>query len=417
MSLSATPRGDRIHIAILGRTNVGKSSVINALTEQEIAVVSPVRGTTTDPVYKAMELLPLGPIVLVDTAGLDDEGTLGELRKQKTQEAITLTDLALLVIDASEGADSFYMELLTVLRKKDIPVLAVLNKCDSVKDVRQVQAEVEIMLGMEPLLFSAAERRGVSELKEAIIAALPADDARFRIVGDLLTPGDLAVLVMPIDSAAPKGRLILPQQQVLRDTLDSHAVAVVTQEDELGEALASLGRKPRLVITDSQAFKRVAAATPEPIPLTSFSILFARHKGDLPELVRGAAAVRALQDGDRVLIAEACTHHRQKDDIGTVKIPRWLREVTGKSLQLEHAAGTAYPEDLSRYALVVHCGGCMLNRRAMHARIAEAKAAGVPIVNYGVLIAGLHGLLPRAIELFPDALEAWEESQGPIGLI
>lgn len=412
MSMSATPRGERIHIAILGRTNAGKSSVINALTEQEISVVSPVRGTTTDPVYKAMELLPLGPIVLIDTAGLDDEGMLGELRKEKTRELIRRADLALLVIDAVEGADPFYAELLDQLRTRHIPAVVVLNKTDAVENAGEIQAEVEATLGVEAVRFSAVARTGIAELKRAIISALPQDDERFRIIGDLVSPGDLVVLVVPIDSAAPKGRLILPQQQTVRDCLDSNAIAVVTQETELSETLRKLGggAKPKLVVTDSQAFATVAADTPPDIPLTSFSILFARHKGELGELVSGARAIEKLRDGDRVLIAEACTHHRQADDIGTIKIPRWLRQATGKELHLEHATGSSYPEELHRYALIIHCGACMLNRRGMLDRIAEAKAAGVPIVNYGVLIAYMHGVFPRAIELFPDAMQAWAAS-------
>lgn len=410
MSLNSTPRGERIHITVFGRSNVGKSSVVNAITGQEISVVSPIRGTTTDPVYKAMEMLPIGPVVLIDTAGLDDEGMLGELRKQKTRELIDHTDLALLVIDATVGVDLFYEELLAELCERKIPVVGVLNKSDAQEDAVTAQAEAEARLGLDFIPFSATQRTGIKELKQAIIDALPQEDDRFRIVGDLISPGDVVVLVVPIDSAAPKGRLILPQQQTLRDVLDSSAIAVVTQEDQLQDALNRLGAKPHLVITDSQAFCKVAADTPRDVPLTSFSILFARHKGDLNELVRGARAIERLQDGDRVLIAEACTHHRQSDDIGTVKIPHWLREATGKQLQLEHVSGYSFPPDLDRYALVIHCGACMLNRRAMLHRIAETQAAGVPIVNYGVLIAYMHGVFPRAIELFPSAMKAWGES-------
>lgn len=414
MSLNATPRGERTHIAVFGRTNAGKSSVVNAMTGQEIAVVSPVRGTTTDPVYKAMELLPLGPVVLIDTAGLDDEGVLGELRKQKTRELIHRTDLALLVIDAAEGADSFYLDLLTDLKNKKIPVIGVLNKIDTIVDAEMVCAEVKAKLGLECVPFSAMTGCGVPELKKAITAALPHDDDRFRIVGDLVSAGDVVVLVVPIDKAAPKGRLILPQQQTIRDILESDAIAVVTKEHELKATLERLGQNPRLVITDSQAFLKAAADTPKEVPLTSFSILFARHKGDLNELVKGARAIENLRDDDHVLIAEACTHHQQSDDIGTVKIPRWLRQITGKQLHIEHVSGYSYPPDLACYALVVHCGACMLGRRAMLHRIGEAQATGVPIVNYGVLIAYLHGVFPRAIELFPSAMMAWEASvNGP----
>lgn len=413
MSLNATPRGERTHIAVFGRTNVGKSSVVNALTGQETAVVSPVRGTTTDPVYKAMELLPLGPVVMIDTAGLDDEGMLGELRKQKTRELIHRADLALLVIDALAGADDFYRELLGELRQRNIPVVGVLNKVDTLLDAgaeAAALAEAKAQLGLECVAFSSFDGRGVPELKRAIVAAFPHEEERFRLVGDLVAPGDFVVLVVPIDKAAPKGRLILPQQQTIRDLLESDATAVVTKEHELRATLERLGTKPRLVITDSQVFLKVAADTPKDVPLTSFSILFARHKGDLNELVRGARAIDRLKDGDRVLIAEACTHHQQSDDIGTVKIPRWLRQATGKQLQIEHVSGYSYPPDLARYTLIVHCGACMLNRRAMLHRLGEARAAGVPIVNYGVLIAYLHGVFPRAIELFPSAVIAWEEA-------
>lgn len=413
MSLNAMPRGERTHIAVFGRTNVGKSSVVNALTGQEIAVVSPVRGTTTDPVYKAMELLPLGPVVLIDTAGLDDEGTLGELRKQKTRDLIHRTDLGLLVIDAMTGPDDFYRELLAELRQRNIPVVGVLNKVDALLDADAGAALVDTkaQLGLpECVAFSALDGRGIPELKRAIVAALPHEEERFRLVGDLVAPGDLVVLVVPIDKAAPKGRLILPQQQTIRDLLESDAIAVVTKEHELRATLERLGTRPRLVVTDSQVFLKVAADTPRDVPLTSFSILFARHKGDLNELVRGARAIDRLKDGDRVLIAEACTHHQQSDDIGTVKIPRWLRQATGKQLHIEHVSGYSYPPDLARYAMIVHCGACMLNRRAMLHRLGEAQAAGVPIVNYGVLIAYLHGVFPRAIELFPSAMMAWEEA-------
>ncbi|RRJ63062.1 [FeFe] hydrogenase H-cluster maturation GTPase HydF [Paenibacillus oralis] len=414
MSLNATPRGERTHITVLGRTNAGKSSVVNAMTGQDISVVSPVRGTTTDPVYKAMELLPLGPVVLADTAGLDDEGLLGGLRKQKTRELIERTDLALLVIDAAEalltGADGFYPGLLAELKEKNIPAVGVLNKIDTIDEVDTALARVKSHLGLECVPFSATAGAGVAELTKAITGALPHDDDRFRIVGDLLSPGDIVVLVVPIDKAAPKGRLILPQQQTIRDILESDAIAMVTKEHELRVTLERLKGHPRMVITDSQVFLKVAADTPKEVPLTSFSILFARHKGDLGELVKGARAIENLRDGDHVLIAEACTHHRQSDDIGSVKIPRWLRQMTGKQLQIEQFSGYSYPPDLTRYALIVHCGACMLNRRDMLHRLDEARAAGVPIVNYGVLIAYIHGVFPRAIELFPSAMMAWEES-------
>ncbi|MFP4974068.1 [FeFe] hydrogenase H-cluster maturation GTPase HydF [Paenibacillus sp. CN-4] len=415
MSLNHTPRGERMHIAVFGRRNAGKSSVINALGGQETSIVSPVSGTTTDPVYQPMELLPLGPVVLIDTAGLDDSGSLGEQRIRKTNQVLSKTDLALLVIDAVQGVGEFEHNLLQNLSAKKISVILLLNKVDLLEahgdgeEHTVVAAKVEERLHLKPMLFSALRNTGIKELKAAIVRELPRDEDRFRLVGDLLNPGDLAVLVVPIDKAAPKGRLILPQQQTIRDIMECDAVAVVTKEQELGHTLKMLGRKPNVVITDSQAFLKVQADTPKDIPLTSFSILFARYKGDLPQLVRGVRAIGRLQDGDRVLIAEACTHHRQSDDIASVKIPRWLRELTGRQLQIEHAAGSDFPAGLGGYSLIIHCGACMLNRRAMLARLEEAEHAGVPIVNYGVFIAYVQGVFPRAIEMFPSAMLAWEE--------
>ncbi|AHV97318.1 GTP-binding protein engA [Paenibacillus sabinae T27] len=413
--MNGTPRGERLHIAVFGRRNAGKSSVINALGGQETSIVSPVSGTTTDPVYQPMELLPVGPVVLIDTAGLDDVGDLGQQRIHQTMRILNKTDLALLVVDAGNGAGEFEQELLRTISARGIPVVAVLNKIDLLHvqgDETGVGAAVvhaEAVLGCKPVPISAAAGNGIGELKTAITAALPREDDKFRIVGDLLNPGDLAVLVVPIDKAAPKGRLILPQQQTIRDIMECDAVAVVTKEQELGHTLATLGRKPKVVITDSQAFLKVQADTPKDVWLTSFSILFARYKGDLPRLVRGVRALSRLNDGDRVLIAEACTHHRQSDDIATVKIPRWLREITGRRLQIEHAAGSDFPEGLGQYSLIIHCGACILNRKAMLHRIEEASAAGVPIVNYGVFIAYVHGVFPRAIEMFPSAMLAWED--------
>ncbi|GGF68200.1 [FeFe] hydrogenase H-cluster maturation GTPase HydF [Paenibacillus albidus] len=415
MSLNDTPRGERMHIAVFGRRNAGKSSVINALGGQETSIVSPVSGTTTDPVYQPMELLPVGPVVLIDTAGLDDSGNLGEQRIRKTNQVLTKTDLALLVIDALHGVDKFEQNLLRNLSDKKVPVILLLNKIDLLKDHGNgaehtaVAAKVEEQLHLKPIIFSALRNTGVTELKAAMVRELPRDEDRFRLVGDLLHPGDLAVLVVPIDKAAPKGRLILPQQQTIRDIMECDAVAVVTKEQELGHTLKTLGRKPNVVITDSQAFLKVQADTPKDIPLTSFSILFARYKGDLPQLVRGVRAIERLRDGDRVLIAEACTHHRQSDDIASVKIPRWLRELTGRQLQIEHAAGSDFPAGLGLYSLIIHCGACMLNRKAMLQRLEEAEHAGVPIVNYGVFIAYVQGVFPRAIEMFPSAMLAWEE--------
>lgn len=418
MSVNDTPRSSRLHIAIFGRSNAGKSSLINAITKQDAAVVSPVKGTTTDPVYKAMELLPLGPVVFIDTAGLDEAGELGELRKQKTLEVLNKSDMALIVVDAACGVTSFDRQIAETVRSKGIPAIGIMNKIDLIGDKKLSHAEdlaalvnrTEQELGMKVFPVSAVERQGIGDLMKALIAAVPDYDDKFRIIGDLVAPGDLVVLVVPIDKAAPKGRLILPQQQTIRDLLESDAIAVVTKEFELKETLESLGRKPRLVITDSQVFLKAQGDTPKDIPLTSFSILFARHKGNLEELVRGARAIDRLQDGDKVLIAEACTHHQQPDDIGKVKIPRWIRQATGKQLQFDFANGMKFPDNVRDYSLIVHCGGCMMNRRQMLWRVEQAAQAGVPIVNYGVAIAHVQGILERAISPFPLARLAWEES-------
>lgn len=409
MSLNETPQGERVHIALFGRRNVGKSSLINALTGQEVSIVSDVKGTTTDPVYKAMELLPLGPIMIIDTPGLDDEGALGELRVQRTRDVLNKTDVALLVLEADHGLGACDQEILALVRAKGIPLLVVFNKADLLPPSEAALRQAAEAAKVPVHTASSTTKEGVEELKLALAKAVPEEADKFQLVGDLLHPSDLVVLVTPIDKAAPKGRLILPQQQTIRDILEADAIAVVTKEFELRETLASLGRRPRLVVTDSQVFAKVSADVPRDVPLTSFSILFARYKGDLAELVRGAQAVEALKDGDRVLVAEGCTHHRQSDDIGTVKIPRWLRQHTGKQLVFEHTSGMKYPRDLSQYALLIHCGACMLNRREMHYRIHQAKAAGVPIVNYGVLIAHMQGILGRCLEPFsPSALGAAE---------
>lgn len=412
MSLNATPRSNRVHIAFFGRRNAGKSSLINAITKQETAVVSPVKGTTTDPVYRSMELLPIGPVVFIDTAGLDDEGELGELRKKKTLEVLSKTDLALLVIDGVDGLTDFDIAMAAYIKQKKIPVIGVWNKMDLAvsSDAQAAEAGRRLELKMVPV--SASEQKGIAELKKSMAEAVPDDEDKFKIVGDLVSPGDFVVLVTPIDKAAPKGRLILPQQQTIRDILESDAIAVVTKEFELKETLERLGTKPKLVITDSQAFLKVAADTPKDVPLTSFSILFARHKGDLVELVKGARAVERLQDGDKVLIAEACSHHQQSDDIGRVKIPRWLRQTTGKQLEFQFANGFTFPDNLQDYAMIVHCGSCMLNRRSMLYRIEQAVELGIPIVNYGVLIAYVQGIFPRAINMFPLARIAWDENEG-----
>lgn len=416
MSMNHTPRSNRLHIAIFGRSNAGKSSLINAITKQDAAVVSPVKGTTTDPVYKAMELLPLGPVVFIDTAGLDETGELGELRKQKTLDVLNKADLALIVLEAPCGVLPLERQIAETVSSKGIPALGVLNKIDLMAGNDSSEPEVlaalvsktEQELGMKVMPVSALKQQGIPKLMKAISAAIPEDDDKFRVIGDLVSPGDLVVLVVPVDQAAPKGRLILPQQQTIRDLLESDAIAVVTKEFELKQTLESLGKKPRLVVTDSQVFLKAAADTPRDIPLTSFSILFARQKGKLEEMVRGALAIDRLQHGDKVLIAEACTHHNQADDIGTVKIPRWLRQATGKQLQFEFASGMNFPDALGDYALIVHCGGCMLNRRQMLWRMEQALSAGVPIVNYGIAIAYVQGILERAISPFPLARMAWE---------
>lgn len=408
-NLNETPRANRLHIALFGKRNAGKSSIINALTGQEIALVSEVKGTTTDPVYKAMEILPIGPVVLIDTAGLDDEGELGELRKKKAMEVLTKTDVAILVIDAEIGVTDFDKDILSKIRGRNIPVIGALNKTDTNNINADTLSEMQNQLDLKLIPVSAISNKGIDLIKNELIKIVPEDEDKFKIVGDLISPGDFVVLVTPIDKAAPKGRLILPQQQVIRDILESDAIAVVTKEYELKETLANLGKKPRMVITDSQVFLKVAADTPKDIPLTSFSILFARNKGNLTELVKGAKAIKNLKDGDKILIAEGCTHHRQSDDIGKVKIPRWLRQITGKKLEFDFAAGVSFTENIKNYALIVHCGGCMLNRKAMLYRIEQAQNAEVPIVNYGVLISYVQGIFDRALEVFPLAKLTWEE--------
>lgn len=410
-SINSTPVSSRLHIAIFGRRNAGKSSLINALTNQPIALVSDVAGTTTDPVSKTMELLPLGPVVIIDTAGLDDIGPLGEMRIKRTYEVLNRTDLAVLVVDAQVGLTDFELDILKRIREKKIPVVGVINKVDLAEITSNQRREWEKRLQLKLSVVSAATGEGIEELKMAIIRTAPYDDQEMFLVGDLIQPGDFAVLVVPIDKAAPKGRLILPQQQVIRDILDHDAIAVVTKEYELRETLEKLGKKPAIVITDSQAFLKVAADTPPDIPLTSFSILMARYKGDLVELARGVKAIETLQPGDPVLIAEACTHHRQSDDIGTVKIPRWLRQIVGGELRFQWVSGSAMPENLKQFKLIVHCGACMLNRREMMYRLSKAQEEGVPIVNYGVLISYVHGVFPRALEPFPAAKLMFEEKE------
>ncbi|MCL6610773.1 MAG: [FeFe] hydrogenase H-cluster maturation GTPase HydF [Peptococcaceae bacterium] len=402
-----TPRGSRLHIAIFGRRNAGKSSLINALTGQEVAIVSPVAGTTTDPVYKSMEILPIGPVVLIDTAGLDDTGELGSLRVAKSLAVLDKTDLALLVADHRTGPGEVERGIIDAAGERNIPVIGVLNKTDLPPDRQDSGSSLPPIPWVR---VSALTRRGIADLKQAMIRVAPKDWTAPTIAGDLVPPGELALLVVPIDLAAPRGRLILPQVQTIRDLLDHDCLAMVVKERELKAALGLLQKPPALVITDSQAFPKVDADTPPGVLLTSFSILFARYKGDLATLVRGALAVEDLQPGDEVLIAEACTHHRVADDIGTVKIPRWLRQAVGGDLRFGWSSGIELPRDLARYRLIIHCGACMINRREMISRIMAAQAAGVPIVNYGVLIARLHGILRRALGPFPDMLALLDEN-------
>jgi len=407
-TLNQTPRGSRLHIAIFGRRNVGKSSLINALTNQDIAIVSDVPGTTTDPVYKSMEILPIGPVVIIDTAGIDDVGELGRLRIEKALGVLNKTDLMLLVVDPAASAGRFEEEVIEKARENKVPVIIVFNKTD----LRPQFSTEEVFpgSGLPVVGVSALTRQGIDELKMAIIREAPKDFMNPTILGDLISPGDTVVLVVPIDLAAPKGRLILPQVQTIRDILDHDAMAYVVKERELKGALAKLKDKPRLVVTDSQAFLKVAADTPKDVPMTSFSILFARHKGDLATLVEGAKAIENLSPGDRVLVSEACTHHRVEDDIGTVKIPRWLNQLVGGPLDYTWVSGLELPEDLSGYRLIIHCGACMINRKEMLHRLMVAKHAGVPVVNYGVLIAYVMGILERTLRPFPEVAEAMEDN-------
>ena len=394
MSLNDVVSAERLHIGFFGLRNAGKSSLVNAVTGQDLAVVSPVKGTTTDPVKKAMELLPLGPVVVIDTPGLDDEGELGALRVKKATEILSSIDVAVLVHDAALPLSSLEQGLLSSLSERKIPVICAYNKADLLAEVPEAKENL--------LYLSALTGSGVQELKEALAdLGRAARLAQRRIVADLLSEGDMVVLVIPIDESAPKGRLILPQQQTIRDVLDAHCSVVCCQVEELSRTLGAFRAPPAMVITDSQAFGRVSRLVPDEIPLTSFSILFARYKGELETLVRGAAKLSALQDGDKVLISEGCTHHRQCNDIGTVKLPGWIRDYTGKDLTFEFTSGGTFPEDLGPYALVVHCGGCMLNEKAMAHRMDTARAQGVSMVNYGVAIACMHGILKRSLGLFP----------------
>lgn len=406
MSLNSTPTADRIHIGIFGRRNAGKSSIINALTGQNLAIVSDVLGTTTDPVPKAMELLPLGPVVIIDTPGLDDTGELGSQRVRKAYQILNKTDIAVLVIDASTGMTEEDIRILYRIQKKEIPWVVVKNKVD----LCGFSGTSSLSCGGDagPLHLnesnsievSTVTGQNIHELKELIARQLPENASQKRIVGDLLSPADFVILVVPLDSAAPKGRLILPQQQTIRDILESGAVSIVVKETELKSTLASLGKAPRLVVTDSQAFANVSADTPKDIPLTSFSILFARYKGNLKAAVEGARILDNLKDGDHILICEGCTHHRQCEDIGTVKLPRWIDQYTGKMLTYSFVSGTEFPEDLSPYQLIIHCGGCTLNEREMQFRLRCAADQKVPMTNYGTAIAHINGILARSLEPF-----------------
>ena len=400
-SMNETPSGERVHIGFFGRRNAGKSSVVNAVTGQDLAVVSDVRGTTTDPVSKAMEILPLGPVVVIDTPGFDDEGSLGELRVKKTRQILGKTDIAVLVVDSTERMQACDMDLVRLFEDAKIPYILVLNKTDLASEDA---AAFGVIGGTGPSAIvktSALTGEGIHELKEKLASLKPSNEEG-KLISDKINPGDLIILVVPIDKAAPKGRLILPQQQVIRDILDSGATALVLRESELEEALSKLGRKPDLVVTDSQVFEEIDKLVPLDVPLTSFSILMARYKGFLDSAIRGIAAIAGLKDGDKVLIAEGCTHHRQCGDIGTVKIPAWLEKYTGKSFVYETTSGAGFPEDLLEYGLIIHCGGCMLNEREVLRRAKESNAQGVAITNYGILIAHVHGILKRSIEIFSE---------------
>ncbi len=407
--MNNTPVSERMHIAIFGRRNAGKSSLINALTGQELSVVSDVPGTTTDPVYKTMELLPIGPVVIIDTAGMDDEGDLGNLRVEKTYDVLRKTNFAIVVVNAQEGITHFELDFIKKVKSRDIPVICAMNKVDlkplSGDDISEIRNKV----GIPVIGISSLEKTGIEELKKAISENAVYDEKELSICGDLIKPGDFVVLVTPIDKAAPKGRLILPQQQTIRDIIENDAMAVVTKEYELKETIENLNKRPSLVITDSQAFLKVSADVPKDIPLTSFSILFARYKGELMEMVRGLKRIEKLKSGSKVLVVEGCTHHRQAADIGKVKIPRWVRQLSGGEVEFEWASGNFFPKDIEKYDLIIHCGGCMLNRQEMQYRINFSKENNVAITNYGMLIAYVQGILERALAPFPAALMILEE--------
>jgi [FeFe] hydrogenase H-cluster maturation GTPase HydF len=407
--MNNTPIGNRLHIAIFGKRNAGKSTLINALTNQNLAVVSEVAGTTTDPVYKAMELLPIGPVVIIDTAGIDDVGELGKLRIEKTYEVLRKTNVAIIVIDVETGITEYDTTLIRDAQDRKITVIGVLNKIDLIPlDKSQIE-KYKKELNIPIVAISSKNMLGIEELKKLIFINANFNDSELSICGDLINPGDLVVLVTPIDKAAPKGRLILPQQQTIRDILEKDAMAIITKEHELKETFDSLKKKPALVITDSQAFLKVSADTPIDIPLTSFSILFARYKGELLEMVRGIKTLEKLKPESRILVVEGCTHHKQSDDIGTVKIPRWIRQMIGAEATFDYLHGIQFTSEIEKYDAIIHCGGCMLNNQEMKYRIEYAKSHGVAIVNYGMLIAYVQGVLKRALQPFPAATLILEE--------
>lgn len=403
MGMNQTPASERVHISFFGKRNAGKSSVINAVTGQDLAIVSSVMGTTTDPVYKTMELLPLGPVMVIDTPGIDDEGELGALRVRKSYQVLNKTDIAILVIDSTAGKGEEELELIHRFHKKGIPYLIVYNKIDLLSTEKIKDLAMSVRAG--EVLVSASDGMNIQELKEKIASLKPEDTHKYPLIQDLIDPLDLVILVVPIDKAAPKGRLILPQQQTIRDILERGALSLVVRDTELKSTLdhfLAQGVCPKLVVTDSQAFARVSKAVPENITLTSFSILFSRYKGELEIQLKGIAALSSIEDGDRILIAEGCTHHRQCGDIGTCKMPEWIRNYTGKKPVFEFTSGTEFPDDVSSYKMVVHCGGCMLNEREMKYRIACCQDQGVPITNYGILIAQVTGILKRSLGSFPE---------------
>lgn len=416
MGLNQTPAGERIHIGFFGMRNAGKSSVMNAVIGQDLAVVSDIKGTTTDPVYKSMELLPLGPVLMMDTAGIDDEGELGSLRIKKSLQILNKTDAAVLVVDGTTGLGKEDKKLLEKIEKKQIPYIVAVNKADLWKDPDEKRIFAENLKRELPdsahlLFISAKTGKGIGELKEKLAYLAKENNIKKPLVSDLINPSDLVILVIPIDKAAPKGRLILPQQQTIRDILDSGAMALTVQDNQLQQTLKEIGKKPKLVVTDSQVFKQVADITPKDILLTSFSILFARYKGNLESAVLGVKALEQIQDGDRILISEGCTHHRQCGDIGTVKLPNWIRQYTGKEPCFEFTSGQEFPEDLRKYRLVVHCGGCMLGEKEMKYRTGCAQDQNVPMTNYGILIACIQGILKRSVEPFPQISRILEKSR------